>query len=263
MKKAFITLLAMACGLAASAQQNKTFNVGIGLNMGTNGIGLDASVGITRFLQIRGGVSYVPKIDLHANANVYNEASAVINAYNTGGNNPLPYIPDDIDALIQPNLTTYHALLDFYPAGTFHFTVGAYFGQQNPLRMYNNDGSLAGAYEANKMIDGLGSQVDHVGVNVAGNLLTPNASGNIDGVAKVQKIRPYVGLGFGRAVPRKHRMGCSLDLGVQYWGTPKYESNGFTPEEVPSSNNFESLASTLSTLPVYPVLTFRLCGRIF
>lgn len=262
MKKVFITLLAMACGLGASAQQNKTFNFGIGLNLGTNGIGLDASVGMTRFLQLRGGVSYVPKMDVHANANVYNEASAVINAYNLGGNNPLPNIPHNINAKIQPSMTTYHALLDFYPAGTFHFTVGAYFGQQNVIRMYTSDGSMAGAYEANHVIDQVNSQVDHIGINVAGNLLTPNASGNIDGVAKVQKIRPYVGLGFGRAVPRKHRMGCSLDLGVQYWGTPKYESNGFEPDQVPSTNNFESLASTLSTLPVYPVVTFRLCGRI-
>lgn len=264
MKKAFITLLALACSLGASAQKNGYFNFGIGLNVGTNGVGLDASIGLTRFIQIRGGVSYVPNMDFHAKANVYNEAEAIIDAFNLGHNGiSIPGIPQDVEVKIQPNMTTYHALLDLYPSGSFHFTVGAYFGQQDVIRLYTNNGSMQNIHFINtEVIDRINAPVDHVGINVAGNLLTPDAQGNVEGVAKVQKIRPYFGLGFGRGVPRHHRMGCSLDFGVQYWGTPKYESNGFEPEQVPSTNNFESLASTLSTLPVYPVVTLRLCGRI-
>lgn len=265
MKKAFFTLLALACSLGASAQGNEFFKVGIGLNAGTNGIGLDASIGLTRFVQIRGGVSYVPNMDFHAKANIYNEAEAVINAFNLGHNNiSFPGIPQDIDVKIQPNMTTYHALLDLYPSGSFHFTVGAYFGQESVIRLYTDDGSMQGIHFVNtEVIDRINTPIDHLGINVAGNLLTPDAEGNIDAVAKAQKIRPYFGIGFGRAVPRKSRVGCSLDLGVQYWGKPKYENNGLETEAVPSTNNFESLASTLSTLPIYPVVTFRLCGRIF
>lgn len=265
MKKAFITILALACGIGANAQKNDIFNFGIGLNVGTNGVGLDASIGLTRFVQIRGGVSYVPNMDFHANANVYNEAEAIINAYNLGHNSiAIPGIPQDVDVKVQPNMTTYHALLDLYPSGSFHFTVGAYFGQQDVIRLYTNDGSMQSVHFVNtEVIDRINTPIDHIGLNVAGNLLTPDAQGNIDAVAKVKEIRPYFGIGFGRAVPRRHRMGCSLDLGVQYWGKPKYECNGFEPEQVPSSSNFESLTSTLSTLPVYPVITLRLCGRIF
>lgn len=259
MKKLLTILLALASCLGASAQKSDVFNFGIGLNLGTNGVGLDASIGLTRFIQLRGGVSYVPKMKLNADANVYNEV------YHVAGLD-LPGVPKEVPVKIQPNMTTYHALLDFYPAGSFHFTVGAYFGQERVVELYSNDGSLKPAAAANTLIQGynaLHSQdLDPIGVHIADNIFTPGSDGNLDAEMKVTKIRPYVGIGFGRAVPRHHRVGCSLDLGVQYWGKPEFLDHGMTPYTVESNNNTEEMYSSISKLPVYPVVTFRICGRI-
>ena len=44
-------------------------------------------------------------------------------------------------------------------------------------------------------------------------------NGNVSGGLKVSGFRPYLGLGFGRAVPKK-RVGVMFELGVQFHGKP-------------------------------------------
>lgn len=272
MKKIIIALLAAVCSLSANAQGTKFFNLGIGLNAGTNGVGLDASIGLTRFIQIRGGFSYVPEMDFNTDINIYNEAQPILNALQL---NPITgevmshfNIEEKTNVKLQPNMLTYHALLDFYPSGSFHFTVGAYFGQERPIKVYTTDGALKSITMANAALDAYNrtfpnSAVPPIGVQAGDYVFTPDADGNVNAEIQVQKLRPYFGIGFGRAVPRKHRVGMSLDLGVQYWGKPTFYAND---EEIEPSTLIKDdktkLWSTLSTIPVYPVATLRICGRI-
>ena len=91
-----------------------------------------------------------------------------------------------------------------------------------------------------------------------------------DGIAKatfkVNKFRPYVGIGFGRSVPRG-RIGVSGDLGVQFWGTPKvYEKQTGKDLEVKKSDigsDSDKYYDIMSKITVWPVLNIRICGRIF
>lgn len=266
MKKIIFALLAAVAPLGVSAQSD-LFHFGIGLNAGTNGAGLDASIGLTRFIQVRGGFSYVPKKDFNYDASIYNEANRFISVLNYAGQTHIAPLPEKTQMKICPNAMTYHALLDFYPVGGFHITVGAYFGEENVIRMHNDDGSLKPMAVANSLIEGYNAlnpqtPIPPVGVQIGEYLFTPDANGNMDAEAHVQKMRPYVGIGFGRAVPRHHRVGCSLDIGAQYWKKPSYTCNGHevqAGEYVRSSND---LANKASNLPIYPVVTLRLCGRI-
>lgn len=268
-------ILLAALALSASAAYADEFSkvkpvqFGIGVNVGTNGVGVDASLGLTRFFQIRGGYTFMPKYDFEYNADIYNDANVIINTWNTARPDlAIPTLPDDTPVIIEPNLSTAHLLLDLYPGRSFHLTVGAYFGQEDVIHAWNTEKSLTkGVYLANQYIDMLNpvisdyATIHHLGVQMGDYLFTPNADGDILGEARVKKIRPYVGIGFGRAVPRKSRMGCSLDLGVQYWGKPTYYCNG---EEVePTDLKAKSYIKSATTLPIYPVLTFRICGRIF
>lgn len=268
-------ILLAALALSASAAYADEFSkvkpvqFGIGVNVGTNGVGVDASLGLTRFFQIRGGYTFMPKYDFEYNADIYNDANVIINTWNTARPDlAIPTLPDDTPVIIEPNLSTAHLLLDLYPGRSFHLTVGAYFGQEDVIHAWNTEKSLTkGVYLANQYIDMLNpvisdyATIHHLGVQMGDYLFTPNADGDIQGEARVKKIRPYVGIGFGRAVPRKSRMGCSLDLGVQYWGKPTYYCNG---EEVePTDLKTKSYIKSATTLPIYPVLTFRICGRIF
>ena len=86
-------------------------------------------------------------------------------------------------------------------------------------------------------------------------------NGNVSGGLKVASFRPYLGLGFGRAVPRK-RLGFMFELGVQFHKTPEvYADNAdLTSLNEMADNDFSDI---IDKLTVYPVLKFRLCGRIF
>jgi hypothetical protein len=106
--------------------------------------------------------------------------------------------------------------------------------------------------------------------------------GNIKADLKVNTFRPYIGVGFGRSVPRK-RIGLSVDLGVQIWGTPKVltnlmyfdgnEGDFVTRNEDINKNKItrtdkdykkiKDAVKTIHKIGVYPVLTFRVNGRLF
>ena len=76
----------------------------------------------------------------------------------------------------------------------------------------------------------------------------------------------------GRAVP-KNRIGYQLDLGVQFWGKPEifvptYDKvNGtYQNEKVDADragDDAGKVLKTISKISVYPVLNFRIVGKIF
>lgn len=269
MKKLVIALMAFGASIGAHAQ-SKFFHFGIGVNAGTNGAGLDASIGLSRFIQIRGGFSYVPKMDFNYQANIFNDAKQFISGVNINPGLTDKLIPE-IDKMtrvkLQPNMFTYHALLDLYPTGGFHFTVGAYFGQESVMRMHNLSHDMRPIAVANGYINQFNATnpsmpIPPVGIHMGDYVFTPDANGDLDVEMRVRALRPYFGIGFGRAVPRKSRVGMSLDLGVQYWDKPTFYNNGELAEPAAMSLDNDPITNTITTLPLYPVVTLRLCGRI-
>jgi hypothetical protein len=100
---------------------------------------------------------------------------------------------------------------------------------------------------------------------------------------RVNGFRPYLGVGFGRAIPSKHRVGVQFDLGVQFWGKPKvmghlmyFDSNEgdfVTRYEDVNTNritnmkddyqDIKDIIQDVKKIYVYPVLNIRINGRIF
>ena len=191
--------------------------------------------------------------------------------------------------------TTGHVLIDLYPGGhSFHFTVGAYFGPEEIIDVYNKeDGFMKPITAYNDAIIYAQSQtpsnsvvpqnvrdvVDKYGLKMIGGELgdyfvTPNPAdkGNVNAYAKVKSFRPYVGLGFGRAVP-KGRIGCQFDLGVQFWGKPEIyvptynkTTGTYQCEKIDgdkAGDDAGKVLKTVSKVSAYPVLNFRRVGRIF
>lgn len=65
-----------------------------------------------------------------------------------------------------------------------------------------------------------------VGIEIGNYRIPVDQNGNISGGLKVSSFRPYLGLGFGRAIPKK-RIGFMFEMGVQFHNTPKvYTNNG-------------------------------------
>ena len=308
MKKLLIACSVMLLSLGASAQ----VHFGIGAGAGTTGIALDASLMVGKYVGIRGGVDIMPQIKVNKDIDLKTEdankkvsqLTNEIKELNTklaqygleqvdlsqypGGN-----LPNNMEIQGKLKNTTGHVLIDLYPGGhSFHFTVGAYFGPEEIIDVYNKeDGFMKPITAYNDAIIYAQSQtpsnsvvpqnvrdvVDKYGLKMIGGELgdyfvTPNPAdkGNVNAYAKVKSFRPYVGLGFGRAVP-KGRIGCQFDLGVQFWGKPEivaptYENGSYQKQKIEEGGvegDGGAAIKTVSKIAVYPVLNFRLVGRIF
>ena len=310
MKKLLIACSVMLLSLGASAQ----VHFGIGAGAGTTGIALDASLMVGKYVGIRGGVDIMPQIKVNKDIDLKTEdankkvsqLTNEIKELNTklaqygleqvdlsqypGGN-----LPNNMEIQGKLKNTTGHVLIDLYPGGhSFHFTVGAYFGPEEIIDVYNKeDGFMKPLTAYNDAIIYAQSQtpsnsvvpqnvrdvVDKYGLKMIGGELgdyfvTPNPAdkGNVNAYAKVKSFRPYVGLGFGRAVP-KGRIGCQFDLGVQFWGKPEIyvptynkTTGTYQCEKIDgdkAGDDAGKVLKTVSKVSVYPVLNFRLVGRIF
>ena len=92
----------------------------------------------------------------------------------------------------------------------------------------------------------------------------PDDQGNANAYIQVNNIRPYVGLGFGRAVPKSH-INCQFDIGLQFWGHPKVY-DGVTGQQLiaeDTKGEDGGLLKVISDVTVFPVISLRLSGRIF
>lgn len=309
MKKVLVLASAVILSIGTtSAQKFFDPHFGVGVGVGTTGIAIDASGTINDYLGVRAGVDIIPKIKIGTELDLKTEdknkeiskMTSEINELNTklanygleqvdlskfpGGN-----LPNKMDVEGKLNNTTFHFLVDVYPFGeknSFHLTAGAYFGPADIISVYNKeDGFLKPITAYNEALRQASSYSDvqtvvskynlkMIGAELGDYFITPNPAdkGNFEATIEVSKFRPYLGLGFGRAVP-KGRLGCQFDLGVQFWGTPKvyaptydkttdtYQREQLSDEKAGSDAG--GVLKTISKVSVYPVLNFRLVGRIF
>lgn len=244
-------------GASAQGQDNNLFNhLSVGLNVGTPGIGLDVAMPVCNYVQVRAGFAVFPKLktddqyDLDKSAISSSVPSSVVSQ-----------IPDHIDIEAKTGFTNGMLLFDIFPSknSVFHFTAGAYFGSSKIVEAYNMESGLLKAVSAYNSYDG----VEKIGVEFGDYLLTPDADGNVKAKIETASFKPYLGIGFGRAVPKTKRVGFMFELGCQFWGSPKVYCNDVQLSDADIDGEAGGAVKTLSKIIVYPTLNFRLCGRIF
>lgn len=296
MKKTIITAVLAFIAMTVNAQKLENFGIfnhlGVGLEVGTNGIGVDVAAPITDYLQVRAGYNFFPSIkvknigvdissnrsdwdEIMSNAQKYQSIDSRVGAFwaQYGG----AAYPDEV--LIDGNINANNLkfLLDIFPSkrSTFHFTVGFYHGddkfieanttncreQLGAITYYNQNlaGQTVGTSPATYTFG------EKIGAKLGDYLIEPNGT-SARATIKVNAFKPYAGIGFGRAVP-KTRLSFAMDFGVQFWGTPKIfveQSNG----EVQIDENAQidgdgGIIKTISKVTVYPCINFRINGRIF
>ena len=92
--------------------------------------------------------------------------------------------------------------------------------------------------------------------------ISPDEVGFIKGdVSFENMISPYVGIGFGRAVPQR-RVGISLDIGAYYKGSPDVmlEATNLLRNNV---NNEQTIEDAISFIQWWPVVSLRLAVKLF
>lgn len=256
-------MLALALALlptTASAQDEITEfgifdHLGAGISLGTDGIGIDVAAPVTDWVGVRAGVSFLPNIKIKKNISIDED----------------PALYDNVDIEAKTKVFDFKLLFDFYPIKTssFHITAGAFIGGDKVATATNTSPLIRDK-----------ADYGNVGIVLGNYRVTTDQQGNADVDVKVNGFKPYIGIGFGRAVPKKSRIAVSCDFGVKFWGTPglgvatakpKDQFGGnlmyhkFTYDELGPNDNadLKDAIEIAEKFVVYPVLNIRLSGRIF
>ena len=171
-------------------------------------------------------------------------------------------LPETFAVTGKLSMITGHVLVDLFPSkgGTFHFIAGAYLGSSKVAEIYNtDDGALAAFTAYNRIMP----DNQKAGYPLGDYMLTPDEKGNVHADITVNKLRPYIGIGFGRSVPTKSRVACLFDLGVQFWGKPKVSCQDHELTEEDFNGEDGGLVKYITMTSVCPVLNFRVAVRLF
>lgn len=240
----------MAAATPAMAQSDNFYGlgnrVGIGVGVGTEGIGIDAAVPLTKYVQARVGVNFIPNININANAEVTTQAGYGGQDYDVSG---------EMKVKGKFSRTTFDVKFDCYPfanSSSFFVTAGLSFGGSDLIK-------ISGQSEDLKQV---ASQTGGLGIEIGDYVIPIDRDGSVHGGVKVNSVRPYLGLGFGRLIPKK-RFGVRFELGAQFQGTPKVYADGVGDlTKIADQDTSDDISKFMDYLKVYPVLKLSLRGRI-
>lgn len=271
-KYLFISILSIFGLTTAHAQYDNDVEWGlfnhmsVGLGLGTTGISVDVAAPICPYVAVRAGADIMPNIKFYPalDLGISSDVQAISEEW-IGER-----LPDKIDFDGKLKFTAGHLLFDVYPFknSSFHVTAGAYLGGKELVNMDTSGDQilLKTIYEYNKTMELIDPDLK-VGVKLGNYFLEPNKDGVIKTSVEVNALRPYIGIGFGRAIPTKHRFACNFDLGFQFWGTPKVYLEGDNGKTQLDKSDLDPESAKalkkLSETTFWPVLNVRCVYRIF
>ena len=256
MRKSIIFLLSVLFGtttLFAQRDGVEPFkNLSVGLNIGIlSGVGIDAGTYVSDHVGLRAGFSYLktPSFDNDFDAWVEEGQHANYNYEAT------------VKANARVNLSTFKVLADYYPnkKWPFHVTGGFYIGASNIVTVdaYADDIKVDGKTYKREDIKNWYIDLDNTRIKAK--------DGKVDAAITTWSVKPYVGIGFGNTVPMKHRVGVMGELGVMFHGKPKITSKT-DPDimtHVAEADESDEFFDVMHKIVGIPVLSIRICGRIF
>ncbi len=240
-----------------------------GITLGTDGIGIEVAAPLTYQFSARVGFAFMPKFKYTTTKNLGKDPAFV-------------NYPNDQPIDIKGNLNLFQGklLFDYYPfaKSSFHLTAGAYFGSRDVVKVVNTNNFVEQSQWGTAGLQlGKGDGVYDKYTAVT------DDKGNVNVNMRVNGFRPYLGVGFGRAVPSKHRVSVQCDLGVQFWGKPKvmahlmyFDDNegdfvtryeDVDPSRITNTKDdyqdIKDAIKDIKKIRVFPVLNIRINGRIF
>lgn len=269
MKRLFIIAAALGfmAAPAALAQDNLILNhVALGLNVGTDGLGATVAMPVGEHFQVRAG---------YVNGTIFMGSLNPLTSTIDVGLNSNGIDIKTLDLTTSARMNHGNILADYYigAKSSFHFTAGLYFGTKSfsniVLTPKDSSGkpAITGSDVANTAIYGITSDTE-------GNILADLGFG--------MAVKPYLGIGFGRPVSMKHRVGFNFDLGVLFCGgyhlwSYNYRDDPANPtaveinedwfkqiNDIPAEvKDYTSYLNTLNGFPIYPVAKLSVFVRLF
>lgn len=223
---AVILLTSVGSVMAQSDYKRGIFNhVGLNVGAGTEGISVGVAAPVTNFLEVEAGVNIMPSFKLSGDLDVDVNTSS------------LPQVPNvqypssaTIHAEGSFDRTTFNVKANLYPFGggsKFFIAAGLSIGGEKIAEVTGSCDKLRDfSNEYLKNNQTLEQQFRKaISANLGGYNLELDENYNLQGDIRCKNVRPYLGLGFGRLVP-KNRIGCRLELGCQFMGKLKVYQNG-------------------------------------
>ena len=204
-----------------SIAQNTVGSQSVGLNLGTHGIGLDYARNMTEKITLRGRVQALPlKVEDFTSLELDGK-------------------PTIIDADVKIHNAS--ILADWYPFKNSSFKIMggiSYF--------FNNEVSTDILVDETVYLGEDGDDPDSEGDFI----FYPEDLGRIGIDIEWNKVAPYFGIGFGRAVPNK-AVALSLEMGAFYVGEPKVgmSATGLLAGTEESASDLEDALNTYSLIP--------------
>lgn len=264
MKKISTLIVALAVSLGsipafAQKQDNQLANhLALGVTLGLDGIGLEAALPITPYVQARAGYSIFPY--------TYKRNMNLGNVEIGGETKSLDNVP--FAATLWKGGTG-KLLFDIFPGKKtpFHFTVGLYIGSG---KFIHAQADLSGILDPSDYAT-LAVMYDKLKVST-----DPKGIVSLDN--KMGVVTPYVGIGVGRAVRPGSRVSVSFDLGALITGGSKFQTYNYvnlegkaqpvvlTSELLTDEDGHYSdgeWVNRISRFPVLPMLKLNVFIRLF
>ena len=206
MKKVISLCVAAFFALSFNAGAQVFNHLSAGIGLGTDGISIELASPLGSHVDVRVGYGLAPGLIGYTVKDFTMPDPANNNA---SVNTPLK---------INLGMSDARLLFNIYPGkGAFHFTVGAYLG--SPRFARGQITNLPSVYNT------VGIEVDDYLVKAKNGTLDVNLCAPGLGGAGFA-VKPYVGIGYGRAVKADKAVSFSVDLGAQYQGKPGVWAQG-------------------------------------
>lgn len=262
MMVAVILLTSVGSVMAQKEYKRGFFNhVGLNVGAGTEGISVGLAAPVTNFLEVEAGVNIMPSFKLSGDLDV---------DVNTSSLPQVPNVQFPKEATIHAegsfDRTTFNVKANLYPFGggtKFFIAAGLSIGGEKIAEVSGSCDELRDFSQKLPTQELKDQFRQAVSANLAGYNLQFDENYNVQGDIRCKKVRPYLGLGFGRLVP-KNRLGMRLELGCQFMDKLKVYQND---TEIDINKALEDagdddLSKFVKDLKIYPVVKFSFTGRI-
>ena len=258
-----VILLTSVGSVMAQKEYKRGFlnHVGINVGAGTEGISVGLAAPVTGFFELEAGVNVMPSFKLSGDLDVDVNTSSLPQVPN------VQYPPEStIHAEGSFDRTTFNVKANLYPFGggtKFFIAAGLSIGGEKIAEVNGSCDELRQVSQKLPTQELKDQFRQAVSANLAGYNLQFDENYNVQGDIRCKKVRPYLGLGFGRLVP-KNRLGMRLELGCQFMDKLKVYQND---TEIDINKALEDageddLSKFVKDLKIYPVVKFSFTGRI-
>ena len=258
-----VILLTSVGSVMAQKEYKRGFlnHVGINVGAGTEGISVGLAAPVTGFFELEAGVNVMPSFKLSGDLDVDVNTSSLPQVPN------VQYPPEStIHAEGSFDRTTFNVKANLYPFGggtKFFIAAGLSIGGEKIAEVNGSCDELRQVSQKLPTQELKDQFRQAVSANLAGYNLQFDENYNVQGDIRCKKVRPYLGLGFGRLVP-KNRLGMRLELGCQFMDKLKVYQNDTEVDidKALEDAGEDDLSKFVKDLKIYPVVKFSFTGRI-